>query len=136
MLLFTRALLAAAVLSGAACNVYDDSNLSYANAGAGAGAGAGAEKDAGLTKDACTPQTEICNGRDDDCDGASDEAKAVALDCASRLLNAQSTCQSAFCVKIGECFDGFHNCDGMPDNGCESACPCGRLSCDAEDAGA
>jgi hypothetical protein len=130
MLLFTRALLAAAVLSGAACSVYDDSNLTYANAGSGPGT------DASVTKDACTPQTEICNGKDDDCDGVSDEAEAVALDCGSRLLNARSTCQSAFCVKLGECFAGFHNCDGMPDNGCESACPCGQLSCDAEDAGA
>ena len=125
MVLFTRALLAAAVLSGAACSVYD-SGLSYSNGNAG--------MDSSVAGDACAPQTELCNRVDDDCDGTVDESEAVATDCASKVLHSSSTCQTGYCVKIGDCYEGFHNCDGMPDNGCETACPCGE-DC-GDDAGA
>lgn len=122
MVSFTRALLILALWSGAACSVYD-SSLAYSNDELSLDSGAAA----------CEPQLEACNRVDDDCDGTVDEAEATALDCASRVLHSGSTCQSGFCVKIGDCDDGYFNCDGMPDNGCESACPCGT-DCD-EDAG-
>ena len=125
MVLFTRALLVAAIWGGGACSVYD-SSLTYSNGST--------DKDASVPGDACTPKPEVCNRIDDDCDGMADEAEAVALDCASKVLNSDSTCQSGYCVKLGtQCYAGFHNCDGMPDNGCESTCPCGQ-NCD-EDAG-
>lgn len=120
MLLLLRALLAAAVLSGAACSVYD-SPLPYSNTGG----------DSSVPRDACVAQTEICNGKDDDCDGVADEAEAATKDCMSRLLNTNSVCEGKYCLKVGPCHAGFYNCDGMPDNGCESACPCD--GCDTQD---
>lgn len=127
MVLFTRALLVAAVWGGAACSVYD-SGLTYSNGGMNM------EMDSSVVGDACKPQTEVCNRADDDCDGSTDEAEAVALDCASQVLHSESTCQTGYCVKIGECQAGYFNCDGMPNNGCEATCPCGS-DCD-DDAGA
>jgi hypothetical protein len=120
MLLFTRALLVAAVLSGAACSVYD-SIQPYSNTGA----------DSSVAPNGCTPHTETCNRKDDDCDGTVDEAEDVAPDCASKLLNVPSSCESGFCVRAGACNPGFYNCDGMPDNGCEAACPCAGCDQDA-----
>jgi hypothetical protein len=123
MLLFTRALLVASALSGAACNVYD-APLPYSN-------GDGSV-DSSIAPDACTPKPELCNLIDDDCDGKVDEAEDVKPDCASKVQNRPSTCEVGFCVRSGDCYPGFHNCDGLPDNGCESACPC--TGCD-QDAG-
>jgi hypothetical protein len=128
MVLYSRALLIAALLGGAACSVYD-SSLTYSNGGSGPGT----EPDSSVAGDACQPNAEVCNRVDDDCDGASDESEAVALDCAAKVLHSGSTCQTGFCVKIGDCDPGYHNCDGMPDNGCETTCPCG-MDCD-DDAG-
>lgn len=125
MVHFARALLVAAVLVGsAACSVYDPS-LAYSNGGS----------DSSVPTDACTPQAELCNGKDDDCDGTTDEeAEAVANDCVFRVLNTASTCTAGLCVKSSKtCYEGYFNCDGLPDNGCEATC-CGD-SCD-EDAGA
>jgi hypothetical protein len=81
----------------------------------------------------CIPATETCNGQDDDCDGTTDEATAVKLDCEQRVKHSPSVCESAYCVKTGECQDMFYNCDGLPDNGCESRCECSKPC--AEDGG-
>jgi len=126
MLLFTRALLTAAVWCSAACSVYD-SSLTYSNGSAG--------RDSSTPGDACTPEPELCNGTDDDCDGTTDEeVEAVANDCMFKVVHSASTCSSGLCVKTGrDCYDGYYNCDGMPQNGCERTCPCGQ-DCD-EDAG-
>jgi hypothetical protein len=123
MVHFTRALLVAALTGGAACSVYDRS-LTYSNNSADSS-----------VADACTPELELCNGKDDDCDGTTDEvAEAVANDCVHKVVHAASTCTSGLCVKLGrDCYDGYYNCDGLPNNGCESSCPCGQ-ECD-EDAG-
>jgi hypothetical protein len=85
----------------------------------------------------CVPSTEICNGLDDDCDGLIDEAAAVELDCSMRVLHAASVCQNGKCVYLRECNPGFYNCDGHPENGCETACPCatGCEDSGADDAG-
>jgi hypothetical protein len=120
-----RALLTAALLSGAACSVYDPNP--YANPAL--------DSDGSVaTGDACVADKEICNGKDDDCDGTSDEEEAVRPECES-VLHGPSTCASGFCVRRpGMCHEGYYNCDGLPENGCESECPCGT-DCD-EDAGA
>jgi hypothetical protein len=120
MLLFTRALLVAGVLSGAACSVYD-SLPPYSNS----------NLDSSVGPDGCSSHTETCNGKDDDCDGKVDEAAAVQLDCESKIKNSSSLCESGYCIRTGECNPGFFNCDGMPDNGCESSCPCGGCDQDA-----
>src|SRR5262245_36007781 len=119
MLHLMRALLAAAIVSGAACNVYDP-ELPYSNYAGDSSVTPGV--------DACVAETEICNGKDDDCDGETDEATAVAAYCATKILHSPSICQSKLCVKIGVCDDGFCNSDGEPANGCESPCPC--TTCD------
>ena len=96
--------------------------------------------DGGPGRDAtsCVPQPEVCNGRDDNCDGTADETSdSVQQDCASRVLHASSVCQSGRCVYLRTCDPGYYNCDGKPDNGCEAACPCqtGCVDGSAEDAG-
>jgi hypothetical protein len=84
----------------------------------------------------CTPAIEICNGADDDCDGVIDEMAATQLDCESRVVHADTVCQSGYCLRIS-CLTGYYNCDGRPENGCESACPCGSTCNDGglDDAG-
>jgi hypothetical protein len=107
----------------AACDVYDDGDF-----------GSPLSDSGGTIADACTGSAEICNGHDDDCDGKVDEQEAVTAACESRF-HAASACESGLCVKVGLCHSGFYNCDGMPDNGCESTCDC-RSNCkDPDDAG-
>ena len=125
MLHLLRALLAAAVLSGAACSVYD-SELPYSNSAG----------DSSVAHDACVADVEICNGKDDDCDGQVDEADAVKAYCASKVLNTDPVCEGGFCLKVNACYKGFCNNDGMPDNGCESSCPCSSCDDDAGPSGA
>jgi hypothetical protein len=96
-----------------------------------------APTEAGPQPDACTHGLEICNGVDDDCDGTSDESAAVMVDCATRVLHASSRCQEGLCVYLRECEVGYFNCDGQPENGCESNCPCtGCVEGGGDDAGA
>jgi hypothetical protein len=83
----------------------------------------------------CVPNTETCNGVDDDCDGDADEAAAVQQDCATRVLNANSICQGGKCVYLRECYAGYFNCDGRPENGCEANCPCATGCVDGNDSG-
>jgi len=72
--------------------------------------------------DACVPQVEVCNGQDDDCDGVTDEEDAV-LSCEYQIVHASSVCKSGRCVRVS-CLAGYYTCDGLNENGCESACPC------------
>lgn len=57
---------------------------------------------------------ELCNSRDDDCDGTID----VGATCAP-LPNATVACVGGACVLT--CLDGWGDCDGTPSNGCESS---------------
>lgn len=121
MLPFTRSLLATLLLACPGCDVYDD-DLTYSNPGVDSGSQ--------VMLDACTPSAESCNGKDDDCDGDVDEEAASTMYCEQKF-NALSACETGFCVKTGACHVGFYNCDGKPENGCESLCPCSGC----EDAG-
>ena len=78
----------------------------------------------------CVPMPEICNKLDDDCDGMVDEVAAAQRDCESRVVHAMTTCQSGFCLRLS-CHAGYFNCDGHPENGCESTCACGSNCGDA-----
>ena len=94
-------------------------------------------KDAGhADADMCVASVERCNMIDDDCDGQVDEAAAAQRDCESRVVHAQTTCQSGYCLRLA-CLTGYFNCDGRPENGCESNCPCGSSCSDggSEDSG-
>jgi hypothetical protein len=79
----------------------------------------------------CVASTELCNQRDDDCDGVVDEQAAAVLDCNSRIVHARTACQSGSCVWLRVCDAGYYNCDGRPENGCESSCPCATGCVDA-----
>ena len=60
---------------------------------------------------------EICNGKDDDCDGKIDEPYAPGL-CV--LSHARSACDRGKC-RLVECVKGYGDCDGRTDNGCETS---------------
>lgn len=106
------------LLGLAACQVYDDS----------------LPVQPGAQPDACVPQVEVCNGKDDDCDGVVDERAAALLDCQQHIVHAESVCQSGFCVRLA-CLSGYYTCDGLNENGCESRCPCGKPCPDGADGG-
>jgi hypothetical protein len=133
------ALVAIALHLSSACQVYDPGLTSTGSAAGGSDATVMTLPDGGNTKtDAHTCKAgavEICNGVDDDCDGVIDEMAAVQLDCESKVVHAQTVCQSGYCLRIA-CLTGYYNCDGRPENGCETACPCGMSCIDGgEDAG-
>ena len=58
--------------------------------------------------------TELCNGRDDNCNDMVDDLASAA--CPARA-NAASTCASGACTFT--CISGYADCDGNPNNGCE-----------------
>jgi hypothetical protein len=60
---------------------------------------------------------ERCNGKDDDCDGKTDEETPRAL---CKLDQASGVCSEGACV-IVECKGSYRDCDHDPDNGCETA---------------
>jgi alpha-tubulin suppressor-like RCC1 family protein len=83
----------------------------------------------GGRRDACVPQTETCNGMDDDCDGMVDEGFDLQTDTANcgRCGNAcmldhtaTPVCAAGTCRPM-TCASGFGDCDGMPANGCEQS---------------
>jgi hypothetical protein len=96
----------------------------------------------GLTcRGAVLPETEICDGKDNDCDGQADEDFDFAADprwcggcgkiCA--LGNAISGCTASTCV-VRSCRTGFVDLDGLAANGCEYACTIdGPEVCDGKD---
>ncbi len=75
---------------------------------------------------------EVCNGRDDDCDGATDEPEAVAVACASTYgspPNTPWTCADGMCQTA--CASTHGDCDGEPSNGCESELATDVANCGA-----
>ena len=80
--------------------------------------------------DSCLPgRPELCNGRDDDCDGDIDEGfdlDSDPLNCNAcghqcELPQAWPDCVEGRCV-IDTCLPGAHDIDGLADNGCEVIC--------------
>ncbi len=89
---------------------------------------------------AVEPSTELCNTRDDDCDGETDEGFLVGDinncgRCGNRcsFRNGIPECRAGSCRLVG-CMDGFFNADGNDANGCEYACEfSGSESCNGVD---
>ncbi|MBW2460214.1 MAG: hypothetical protein JRH11_01125 [Deltaproteobacteria bacterium] len=95
--------------------------------------------------DACAPKTEECNGRDDDCDGDTDEDFDTMTDiancgacgngCPVSPPNAASECSAGTCALA--CDPGFADCDGDASTGCEallstpSTCGACAIACTA-----
>ncbi len=61
---------------------------------------------------------EGCNGTDDDCDAATDEAPAQSTCPSSNALG--QVCQAGAC-RITACPSGTYDCNGIPGDGCELA---------------
>lgn len=79
--------------------------------GIGGGAGAGGSAGSGPV---CVPTAEVCNGKDDDCDGVIDNG----LSC--RPLGAA-------CTSAAQCTSGF--CVGDPGRCCDTACAGAQFGC-------
>lgn len=73
-----------------------------------------------------TPQSETCNGKDDDCDGQVDNGAAAS--CPERA-NATPTCTGGVCGFA--CNPGFGDCNRNAGNGCEADLSSNRLNCGA-----
>ncbi|MBU0554137.1 DUF1565 domain-containing protein, partial [Myxococcota bacterium] len=92
----------------------------------------------------CQPSgLEICDGADNDCDGATDEgfdlqtseAHCGACNAACALNHASPICLGGVC-QIDDCDAGYVDLDGLAGNGCEYACVLsndGVERCDARD---
>jgi hypothetical protein len=120
-----------------ACHPYDPDllpPLPGANGGSGGTGGMGGEGgesggSGGVADgggDACVRSAvELCNRIDDNCDGEVDEGTDAMC---SLTMRAESECvrfgNTARCVIIGACHEGYDLCDGNPANGCEPYCDC------------
>ena len=86
------------------------------------------------------PANEICDDRDNDCDGTTDDGfdkQNDPLHCGScnpcNIPHAIPKCTAGAC-KVNFCLPGFVNFDGQDGNGCEYACtPTGPEVCDGID---
>jgi hypothetical protein len=92
------------------------------------------QPDSGPGDEPCTPKAERCNGKDDDCDDEIDEQADEA--CMQPM--ASSVCASGGRCVIVSCADGYVNCNGEDDDGCEhdsvdGPCPMACTMC--QDAG-
>jgi len=87
------------------------------------------------------PVPEICNGKDDDCDGVADSGINTQTDpnncgacnvkCAA--ANGTASCIAGHCA-IASCNKYYQNLDNDPGNGCEFFCvPEGAEVCDGRD---
>jgi hypothetical protein len=78
------------------------------------------------------PQTELCNNKDDDCNGVVDDIPNVNAACQTQLPGAGHVqtwaCGMATC-QISTCGTGYANIDGAPGNGCECASDSYATSC-------
>lgn len=75
------------------------------------------DADAGdCDSDGCSPHCpEVCNGRDDDCDGTVDE---ISADSSCAAPNADAVCRDGQCL-IVRCLAGHRDCDQLAADGCE-----------------
>jgi hypothetical protein len=76
----------------------------------------------------CTPSTEVCDGKDNDCDGVVDNGFDLMNDpancgaCGTKCArkNELGTCVAGQCTFA--CLPGYHDVNGDPKDGCEYFC--------------
>jgi hypothetical protein len=95
------------------------------------------EADDGCEGTTCLPSgDEVCDGRDNDCDGSTDEGFDHTLpeSCGPRCTvcaydHAAARCVDGRCA-MGDCADGWHDINGSAADGCEYECtPTGAETC-------
>jgi hypothetical protein len=127
-----------ACMSLAGCKVYDDKLLdARAGTGGSTEAGVAGNGDGDGGTDACVASAEICNDRDDDCNGVVDDDDPTNEDCSTRY-HANVTCGRGVCLFVAAnpmCYPGWFHCDGLPETGCEANEPCCPGSGCEDDAG-
>ena len=108
------------------CKVYNPDLLTDEQAGSGGRAGTQAGS-GGEPPEPCVPSAEICNDKDDDCNGVVDDAEPASKDCSERY-HANVMCRRGgvclFVPQMSTCYAGYYHCDGLPETGCESTTPC------------
>lgn len=110
--------LLAAMLSIAGCDAYDPAALMFRDAAVDSGMDARAPDagmDAGRDAAADGGATELCNGEDDDGDGAVDEGEAPRQHCLEQFAHvAAAICDDGRCLKRDNdaCAPGWCDCTG------------------------
>jgi hypothetical protein len=104
-----------------ACNIYDQKLIDRADASSIDVSVVVDSRVGDVEQDAkqncVTPTTETCDGKDNDCDGETDEEEAHA-ECSQN--NAIGRCTLGQC-SFDHCVQGFGDCDQDFSNGCERA---------------
>ena len=135
------ALAAALVLTLGACQQDSYSVVSYPEAGPDSGLPDGlikfdgwrTETGSDANADGCvkSPAGEICDGKDNDCNGKVDDVPASQLQTSLKhcgkcnntcnIANAYAKCVAGAC-QIDACAAGYHDLNGKAGDGCEYAC--------------
>jgi hypothetical protein len=79
----------------------------------------------------CVPPTEICNGRDDDCDGITDEGFECPAGSSNACIASCGTTGARTCSAAcawGPCLPPAETCNGRDDD-CDGACDNGYACC-------
>ena len=107
------------------CDVYNPPESDSSTSGTGGDDGSSGT--GGNPDGPCVPSEEVCNDKDDDCNGTIDDEEPASADCSRRYHATVSCRRGGFCLFSSSnpmCHPGWYHCDGMPQTGCESDMPC------------
>lgn len=132
-------------VSAAACSPYDAKLIEGGPGGtSGSGGmsgtgGMGGNGGTGGSGGTCVPTgPEVCDTKDNDCNGMLNDGTAAASCQMMGVVNATSSCTNGGQCLMRSCHPGFYDCDRNPGTGCErpeATTPCGFCSRICDDAG-